>query len=386
MSSGVPDPRIDIYLTKMDIEEYWPLWRKQYVMQIADAFLFSPKYRLVILSPEANADGQLQLHVSVKRFGKGWNIKTSVMEGDEELEAATTYSRSSKRKAVLKKFRESLYQLVMGKKRTEEKRVYLVQMEKKALKKALRIPARPKPLTDEEKEKLKLLAEKQPEPDTTQVDESTEGQPVETVAKKEDPNAKKDLVAQGKDTKKEEVDEGPSIFSYFPRVFVKASMVIGDPVTGWMPGKQGTQTTELALGLNKTNWGTSFTYATRSFILQTIAEVQASQEITEFRLNQEILGFNLFTSPKDRLHTKDKDSWYLGLCLGIGTMVFGGEDIPSDIVLEVPFRSYGVFLNILGVANLEVNYTSFTEEPSSRLFISDQYPATVLRFSIGYPL
>ena len=81
-------------------------------------------------------------------------------------------------------------------------------------------------------------------------------------------------------------------------------------------------------------------------------------------------------------------AFYIGLNIGTGTIEFEGERFDERSLTGLSFGtlSYGPYLSILGVGQIEASILTLTDEPSSTFRMSDQYPATVLRFSVGYPL
>jgi hypothetical protein len=389
VSASANDPRVDLYLARLNTKAFFPLRRRAYIRQISEVFLYSPKYRLVVTDSWLAKKMEHQLNIDITKTRGGFFVKATIVSNGKEVESKTLKAKN-RRRDVLKTFRQTLNLLLLGEMNYKMEQLKFDKLTRVSVNKAMRIPPprrpppppKPKNKKKPEPKKEDIAKFKIDEQELKKVDEDSGGKEGKT-------DDSTDL-ANGKGKDGEEVEKGTdwSWLEGFPRIFVKASQVIGDPISGLIPEKQGVNTTELSFGLNKTNWGTAIGYYSRTYILQTLDTITASQKLTEIRLHQDIIGFNLFFDGKSRVHSKDQKAMYIGLSLGTGTISFEGERIEELGYQDqtIGFYSVGPFLNILGLVQLEASYMTFTEEPIRGLRMADQYPAMVLRFSVGYPL
>lgn len=331
-----------------------------------------------------------QLNIDITPTRGGYFIKASIVSNGKEVETKTLKAKNQRRD-VLKTFRQTLNLLLLGEMNYKMEQMKFDKLTRISVNNAMQVPPprRPPPPPRPRKKKKK---EEKPKEEIVKVniDEQKVDKKKELGGSGE--GKTDDSTDLAKNKEKGYKDPGkPTDWSWlegFPRIFVKASQVLGDPISGLIPEKQGVNTTELSFGLNKTSWGTAIGYYSRSYILQTLDTITANQKIKEFRLHQDILGFNLFVDGKSRVHSKDQKAIYLGLTAGMGTISFEGERLDErGLAAEtVGFYSVGPYLSILGLVQIEASYIMASEEPDSRLLMTTQLPAMALRFSIGYPL
>lgn len=393
VSSRANDPRVDLYLSRLNTRAFFPLRRSAYIRQISEVFLYSPKYRLVVTDQWIAKKMEHRLNIDLTRTKGGFFVKAAIIINGEEVESKTLKAKNNRRD-VLTTFRRTLNLLLLGESNYKMEQIKFDKLTTVSVNKAMKIPPPrrppPPPPPPPRKKKKKKKKKKEKIANKEKLDAAKEA---DKLAQDSSTTAKvdqgKDLQAgQGKEDKDPEKAMDSSWLEHFPRIFVKGSQVIGDPITGLIPEKQGVNTTELSFGLIKTNWGTAIGYYSRSYILQTLDTITGSQKIKEFRLHQDIIGFDLFVDGSSRVHSKDQKAIYLGLNVGMGTMSFEGERFDERSLTGTTFGtlSYGPYLSILGVVHLEMSYMTLSEEPPSTFLMADQYPAMVLRFGVGYPL
>lgn len=389
VSAGVNDPRVDLYLARLNTKSFFPLRRRAYIRQISEVFIYSPKYRLVVTDQWLAKKMEHQLNIDITYNSGSYYIKAAIIKNGKEIETKTL-SAKNKRREVLKTFRQTLNLLLLGEMNYKIEKLKFDKLTRVSINKAMRIPPprRPPPPP----KKIKMKEKKKEDRKITEADKNEQDiDKVKELTKNEESKTTDTTDLLKKKDKKYEAPEKPTDWSWlegFPRIFVKASQVLGDPISGLIQEKQGVNTTELSFGLNKTSWGTSIGYYNRSYILQTLDKITANQKLKEFRLHQDLIGFNLFVDGKSRIHSKDQKAIYLGLNLAMGSISFEGERLDEEGLSSetVNYYSVGPYIGVLGIFQIEASYIVPSEEPNPQLLMGDQFPAMALRFSVGYPL
>ena len=143
ISSGARDPREDLYLSKLKTNSFTSLSRNQYVRQIAEVFLYSPKYRLVVDSLSESINQEFQLEVEIIRTGGRYTITSKVLGAGEIIESSKVTSRGTRREILLN-FRKSLYLLLLGEENYNKDKKRLDRLSSTSVTKALYVPPKPK--------------------------------------------------------------------------------------------------------------------------------------------------------------------------------------------------------------------------------------------------